>query len=415
MNIGEKIKELRKERKMTLAQVAGERISKGMLSLIENGKAQPSMESLQHIAKQLQIDVSELMQTKDNAEIRKLYLKIEPLVGQLKKEFDELIFDQKCQQIIDLIKPYIEEGELNGTVFEEIRLTEIYDLMHYYLKRNLSIDPFVEIVERYKQIHAYSQIVKGYSRIASVEFMVRHYEEAIEWLLKGESYISHYEAFVGEIEQLDLYYNLMAVYAALNNDEKSEHYLQLALEIAHEKKILYRVHDFYRYLFFINVMKEDGEKALEYLKKIEAFSIIFEDPIEVVIVELAQLIYLNNVVKDYNKVIQTTVNYLHLPTDVIKQMNQFIFGEFAYAHFQLKQFNEAMGYLKNIEGPKLHHHPLDAIRFYRSFAVRALCYLENGEIEDAKRDILYAMDGVKDFKDSIDKRLIINAYETIMH
>ena len=77
LNIGAKIKELRKARKMTLADVAGDRITKGMLSLIENGKAQPSMESLQHIAKQLNIDVAELMQNGDSEEIRELYKQAE--------------------------------------------------------------------------------------------------------------------------------------------------------------------------------------------------------------------------------------------------------------------------------------------------------------------------------------------------
>ena len=60
--LGERIKQIRKERKMTLAQVAGDRLTKGMLSLIENGKAQPSMESLQHIAGQLNVDIADLLQ-----------------------------------------------------------------------------------------------------------------------------------------------------------------------------------------------------------------------------------------------------------------------------------------------------------------------------------------------------------------
>lgn len=89
LNIGAKIKELRKERKMTLAQVAGDRITKGMLSLIENGKAQPSMESLQHIAKQLDIDVSELMQTENHQQMKELYRDVEIKRLALNKEHDD--------------------------------------------------------------------------------------------------------------------------------------------------------------------------------------------------------------------------------------------------------------------------------------------------------------------------------------
>lgn len=85
LNIGAKIKELRKERKMTLAQVAGDRLTKGMLSLIENGKAQPSMESLHYIANQLQIDVAELMQSEDNQKIHDTFMRAEQLFMQQKR------------------------------------------------------------------------------------------------------------------------------------------------------------------------------------------------------------------------------------------------------------------------------------------------------------------------------------------
>ncbi|WP_372869850.1 helix-turn-helix domain-containing protein, partial [Planomicrobium okeanokoites] len=52
-SLGELIRKLRKERGLTLQALAGEELSKGMLSLIENNKANPSMESLAYIAEQL--------------------------------------------------------------------------------------------------------------------------------------------------------------------------------------------------------------------------------------------------------------------------------------------------------------------------------------------------------------------------
>lgn len=55
MNIGEKIKTLRIQRQMTQAELAGESVSRNMVSLIENGRATPSIQTLEAIAEKLRV------------------------------------------------------------------------------------------------------------------------------------------------------------------------------------------------------------------------------------------------------------------------------------------------------------------------------------------------------------------------
>ena len=62
MKIGEKIKKLRIERQMTQTEVCGDYITRNMLSKIENGSATPSVQTMEHIAKQLGVGVSELFE-----------------------------------------------------------------------------------------------------------------------------------------------------------------------------------------------------------------------------------------------------------------------------------------------------------------------------------------------------------------
>ena len=64
MNIGEKIKELRVRRRMTQADLAGDTVSRNMVSLIENGKATPSVQTLEEIAAKLKVTPSFLMADK---------------------------------------------------------------------------------------------------------------------------------------------------------------------------------------------------------------------------------------------------------------------------------------------------------------------------------------------------------------
>ena len=61
MTIGEKIKTRRKELGLTQNEVAGDKISRNMLSLIESGNATPSLDTLYYIADKLNIRIEYLV------------------------------------------------------------------------------------------------------------------------------------------------------------------------------------------------------------------------------------------------------------------------------------------------------------------------------------------------------------------
>ncbi len=61
LRIGEKIKKLRSEKMMTQSELAGDVITRNMLSCIENGSAQPSLATLRHIANKLNVSVGYLL------------------------------------------------------------------------------------------------------------------------------------------------------------------------------------------------------------------------------------------------------------------------------------------------------------------------------------------------------------------
>lgn len=58
MTLGEKIKYLRKKRGMTQSDLAGEFMTRNMLSQIERGAALPSMQTIEHMASVLRVDPS---------------------------------------------------------------------------------------------------------------------------------------------------------------------------------------------------------------------------------------------------------------------------------------------------------------------------------------------------------------------
>lgn len=60
-DIGKRIKEIRTEKRKTISQVSSDYVSPGTISLIENGKIQPSLERLRHIARNLDVDLLDLI------------------------------------------------------------------------------------------------------------------------------------------------------------------------------------------------------------------------------------------------------------------------------------------------------------------------------------------------------------------
>ena len=66
MELGEKIKLMRKDRGLTQAQLAGDRITRNMLCEIEKGKATPSLDTLCYIAKELEVPPSYLLDESEN-------------------------------------------------------------------------------------------------------------------------------------------------------------------------------------------------------------------------------------------------------------------------------------------------------------------------------------------------------------
>ena len=82
--LGEKIKKIRKKRKLTQAQLAGDKVTRNMLSRIENGAANPSLDTLEYIAEGLGISVSYLLSETDDL----LFYEKKELISQIYRAYE---------------------------------------------------------------------------------------------------------------------------------------------------------------------------------------------------------------------------------------------------------------------------------------------------------------------------------------
>ena len=66
MTLGQKIKNARKAKRITQERLAKGKITRNMISRIESGQANPSLETIKHIANELAIPVSYFLSEDDD-------------------------------------------------------------------------------------------------------------------------------------------------------------------------------------------------------------------------------------------------------------------------------------------------------------------------------------------------------------
>ena len=96
MEIGEKIKRLRTAKLMTQAELAGNDITRNMLSRIENGAAQPSIGTVRYIANRLNVSPGFLLAGEDDEQ---LYFKAQE-IGNIKKMYAHKNF-RLCKEMCE--------------------------------------------------------------------------------------------------------------------------------------------------------------------------------------------------------------------------------------------------------------------------------------------------------------------------
>lgn len=413
MNIlGERIKKLRKQKKLTQTELVGERLTKGMLSLIENGKAQPSMESLRFIAKRLNVDVDYLQDDGTLTMLRNLYTTIEEDVERRKLIRDPEELQSLTISIIEKIEPYL--SEIQGTNYEQIRLREVYFLMNRTINKAKSLDEYWKFIDQYEEIHAYSRMLRCYFYLCQAAIDQRNYNETLAILKQGEKRIEPYELMMDPMVILDLYYNLTISYSAADDIRMSEHYLQKALNMAKKKQIFYRMDRFYHLLFIQSIANEDINKSKEYIEKLMLLSEFADDPAISVRYLYSKLHYMNIVEKNYAQIVPEIDHYKTKLQDYLFLFKNPIFiGEEMYAEFKLQNYYKALQIGTALTIPDYLHHPIDLAKYYQFFAVRALAsYYEKDEVA-AKRDIIFAKNGVEDFPETIYKKFIYKAFNEI--
>lgn len=402
--LGERIRTLRKQQKMTLETLAGAGLTKGMLSLIENNKANPSMESLNYIASQLGVEVADLLEEISGQELRKVLDQAELLLNTKDYELADL------EQVKNLIEPYLPKLTQG---YEATRLLDIYGRCLAYSSPDESIALLKKVAKMYEELHLITKSADIGRNLAIIPFMKHQYQIALDVLLEERKKMEENPLWIDPLSRMDYDYLEAVLYFAVGKNTEAIQLMNDAIHYSNEHKIFKQIDNLFRLAAAHAMMEENVEKKDYYLKKLEAYSEFADDEDSKAFIHYANLHYLNTYKKVY---VEADALYHNFSLDQIniKLFKPYFQLERAKTLYGLGRLDESLEIFSEVQIPEVVHHPIDLSIFYEKDAYIALCYLDLGQSGKAKSSVQVAMANVQEMPDTPYKIFIQNTYELVM-
>ena len=400
--LGERIKKLRKEKGLTLQALAGDKLTKGMLSLIENNKANPSMESLTYIAERLGVDKNELLEEVSPAELRDLLQEVEKLY--LRREED---MTAGFEKIIELVEPYSRKLPYR---YESARLLEIYSRSLYYRKK-AGWQAFLEQAEKmYEGLHLMNNSADIQLFRAMLKFNDHEYAESLKMLKQSRKIFEERGVVLDALKKLDFDFSEAILYMAVGDDGDALRIIEEAINYSKEHQIFYKINDLYRVTAFHAMLTNNDERKDYYVNKLRIFADFSDDPKIDVVLDLLEAHYLNSFTHEYEKANKIVDKNLEKYKE--EETSQF-FIEKGKSLYGMGKFDEALGWLKRHKIWEFLHHPYDLSMNYEKDAYMALIYEKQGNYELAIKHAKIAKNNIEPMPDLPYKKFILDVYQKI--
>ncbi|HFK1661527.1 helix-turn-helix domain-containing protein [Bacillus cereus] len=386
--LGEKIKTLRKEKKLTQTELVGSELTKSMLSQIENGKATPSMKTLQYIAEKLECEMSFLLE-EDEGEIVELIQKMEPLIKA-----------NKCDEVYKTLLPIVQTelpSTLNTARLYKQFLTGAVIMNDYHIE--YYVETAVSIFEKYT---LYRESTETKLLFYYMLFKRKKYKECLQMIATIRDEYKAKNLEMNLITHIQLYLKEAIILLAYGNYEKCEKVILDALAFSKKHQVYYKTDEFYRILSYQKVITADKEQYLYYIKKSEQFAIFTEDILSIAIIDILKAYYYNTITNEYTIALKHLEQFREkLKDEPIFQDDGLYYLEKGKSLYGLKRYKEALAILKHATIPDYMSHPLDQSWVLTAGSYRALCYIELQDKKSALKEAKEAVQAIDSYPDSI--------------
>ncbi|WP_297427606.1 helix-turn-helix domain-containing protein [Clostridium sp.] len=246
INVGEKIKTLRKALNMTQSELAGSEMTKSMLSQIENNVSNPSMKTLQYIAAKLNKPVSYFLEDEDNVNnyVHFSVISKEELETNI-KIISELIDDNKISEAKEALLKLMENPNSKKLKsYADILLKFGNALIDLYNLKNAE-KYITDSLKCYTEGNFYLEASKAYIKLAKIYFHDFNYEESLNICEKAFNY--YYKSIIQDSSlEIELYHYKILVLSALGRTDDTLKCLEAAINLSTKTSIYYKTDELYR-------------------------------------------------------------------------------------------------------------------------------------------------------------------------
>ncbi|KGA84254.1 DNA-binding protein [Lysinibacillus fusiformis] len=406
-SLGARIRKLRKEQKLTLEALAGDRLTKGMLSQIENEKAKPSMESLDYIAERLGVKPSELLEEVTPSSIRSLLEQVEILFAEVK--WGDIV---RHQEIVDLIKPAV-EGLPDS--YEAGRLLYIYAVTQYEVGLASWESSLLQARTIFKEINLLSHWFKTFILQMNILAEKRQYDLAYACILQAQEIIEQEDYQFDSRDALLMAYYTSILQLAIGEHEEGKKLINETIANAHKNQLFYQIDDMYRIGAYCAMIDHDFEQAEHMFMKLEQYRAFAERVLVDAFIYILRAHYYNNYMFNYEQALIEIESFNELKHEDLEILDSnYYYAEKGKSLYLLGRYEEARAAFEHFQAsPVFVSHPYDILGLNECFSYKALCYAHFGELTTAYDIAKMAYNDSLDLVDLPYKRKIEEVYMTI--
>ncbi|WP_432362951.1 helix-turn-helix domain-containing protein [Sporosarcina sp. UB5] len=400
--LGERIRAIRKQRKMTLDALAGEQMTKAMMSYIENNKSKPSMESLSYIAERLGVKVSDLLEDVHPQELREVLKTVENIfTGES---------EDKYKQIIAAVSPYQDRLDQG---YEAARLLELYGRSLYYAKKDGWNEWIDKAANLYEQLNLTSRLSAIGIFQSIVKYTKREYDASLSLLLGERTKIEERNGLIEPITRLDFDYWESLLQFAVGNSEEAVRIMDEGIKFSKEQQIFYRIVHLYQLAIVNAMMNKDVSSIQYYERKILNYGEFADDRDAIPFTNFIKIHYLTTYEKDYGEALEL-IQVHHDNHGIDESHTSYSFmQEKGKALYGFGRYEEALECLDKVSIPDYAHHPFDLSILYEKDAYAALCHMALGNKKEANHAIEIAVENIASMPRTPYKDFIMETYSMI--
>jgi transcriptional regulator with XRE-family HTH domain len=251
--IGQKIKEARKEKKMTQEELADNNISRSLISLIENGLSYPSMQTLEYLSSKLDKHISYFLVENDTDSLN------------LITDLEFLLVTEEYSQIIEKSEGFIKHKLKN---IEETKnqyrgiLYCILGIAYHKTKNDKACEYLSASIDYLKSEGNNKYISQAYNCLGLIMYSKRDYEQMEHYLKLADSCINII-TFENVNQKLNILYNLSLAYYYQHKYSSTMDILQEALMHSKKHELYYKFGEFNMLLALVYKSMDKIEEAID--------------------------------------------------------------------------------------------------------------------------------------------------------